>query len=262
MIENYMKRPTINELFIYYRCHGYALDVLRNQTVYCSKAAAFNDPFDCAIPLTVDYDTSDIVAAIVRRGIKDGDSWETIRSQIDGELDSKAALSPAARKRIEENANNFINENKEMGILCLTEDPKSVLMWSHYADKHRGACLGFTRTPSNDLGDDDACSPVTYSDVFPSPRFLDILKTDGAVTKQLLYTKALQWAYEKEWRLFTRKGGEKVNIPGTLSRIILGCSAPSEVVNDFKAEAERLAIPIFQACKVDGMFALSLELIK
>jgi Protein of unknown function (DUF2971) len=28
-------------------------------------------------------------------------------------------------------------------IYCLTPDPTSILMWSHYADHHRGICLEF-----------------------------------------------------------------------------------------------------------------------
>jgi hypothetical protein len=33
--------------------------------------------------------------------------------------------------------------NSEIGILCLCENPKSVVMWSHYADEHKGFVVDF-----------------------------------------------------------------------------------------------------------------------
>src|SRR4029077_1056950 len=33
--------------------------------------------------------------------------------------------------------------SKRFGLICFCEDWYNTLLWSHYADKHRGMCLGF-----------------------------------------------------------------------------------------------------------------------
>jgi hypothetical protein len=33
--------------------------------------------------------------------------------------------------------------NASQGLLCFGADWSSSVMWSHYADKHKGICLGF-----------------------------------------------------------------------------------------------------------------------
>lgn len=34
-------------------------------------------------------------------------------------------------------------DNKRIGIACLSENWNSLLMWSHYAENHKGYCTGF-----------------------------------------------------------------------------------------------------------------------
>jgi hypothetical protein len=43
----------------------------------------------------------------------------------------------------------------EYGVLCFSTSWKSPVLWSHYADRHKGFCLGFD-VPDNLM------SPVTY----------------------------------------------------------------------------------------------------
>jgi hypothetical protein len=33
--------------------------------------------------------------------------------------------------------------SKNRGVLCFSKDWQNPVLWSHYADKHRGICLGF-----------------------------------------------------------------------------------------------------------------------
>src|SRR5262249_53331053 len=43
--------------------------------------------------------------------------------------------------------------DQSFGVLCLSECPDDILLWSHYADSHRGLCLEF--------------DVAGYSEVFP-----------------------------------------------------------------------------------------------
>lgn len=88
--------------------------------------------------------------------------------------------------------------NEQRGVLCFSTKWKNPVMWSHYADKHRGLCLGF------DVADKSVGS-VSYSgkrlavelEQLKSPRDLPV----DYVTK-LLFTKYTHWKYESEYRAF------------------------------------------------------------
>ena len=79
------------------------------------------------------------------------------------------------------------------GILCFSRTKREPLLWSHYADKHRGMCLGFDVR-------DDTLKEVKYVSrrlVLKSLRNL----TKGTAIK-FLSTKYQGWSYEKEVRVF------------------------------------------------------------
>jgi hypothetical protein len=85
-----------------------------------------------------------------------------------------------------------------MGLLCFSGSWSSPVQWSHYADHHRGICLGFDintevqriRYVKQRLGANVAA-----------------LQTEGPAAEahmvEILSTKFAHWRYEKEYRLFT-----------------------------------------------------------
>jgi hypothetical protein len=80
---------------------------------------------------------------------------------------------------------------KGRGILCFSSSWRDPVLWAHYADKHRGVCLGF-EVP------EDKCKAVRYEDhrlKLPSkPSLLD--------AEALLFTKYSNWSYEQELRVW------------------------------------------------------------
>ena len=92
---------------------------------------------------------------------------------------------------------NFKGFKAEMarryGVLCFSELKNDVLQWSHYAERHRGICLGFDVS-----GSSGKFGRVTYRTTrLPFPEHLD----EDFLWK-LLSTKSQAWKYEKEWRVF------------------------------------------------------------
>jgi len=79
------------------------------------------------------------------------------------------------------------------GMLCFSRTKSEPLLWSHYADKHRGMCLGFDVR-------NDTLRKVEYI----SERL--IFKSESDLTKvmaiRFLSTKYEGWRYEKEERSF------------------------------------------------------------
>lgn len=79
--------------------------------------------------------------------------------------------------------------SKTQGILCFSKTWKNPVLWGHYADKHKGICLGF-EVPRAVL------EKVDYVDFrFPRPKVLDEI-----FMKKLLFTKFAHWQYEQEYR--------------------------------------------------------------
>jgi len=85
----------------------------------------------------------------------------------------------------------------EVGVCSLSEIVDDVLMWSHYADSHRGICLQF----KVEKGDDyfDHAFPVTYAK--DRPVISLPLRDQRDIIEPAFLTKADFWSYEREWRL-------------------------------------------------------------
>ncbi|MEN8130572.1 MAG: DUF2971 domain-containing protein [Pseudomonadota bacterium] len=85
----------------------------------------------------------------------------------------------------------------KFGLVCFSQEWSNPVMWSHYADKHRGICLGFD-IPEKYL------IKVNYADSLMTIEFDDENQeniNEGFIQK-LFCTKFTDWKYEKEWRMF------------------------------------------------------------
>lgn len=80
---------------------------------------------------------------------------------------------------------------KTTGLLCFSKKWRNPLLWGHYADKHKGICLGFD-VPDLHLAE------VTYV----NQRLAAPGAIDEPFMKQLLLTKYKHWVYEEEYRAF------------------------------------------------------------
>ena len=92
--------------------------------------------------------------------------------------------------------------SKNGGILCFSKRWSNPVQWSHYADRHRGLCLGF-EIP------DTLLQPVSYTARRLISEANQLLTTDCAINEdneatilKLLSTKYSHWKYENEVRCF------------------------------------------------------------
>lgn len=88
--------------------------------------------------------------------------------------------------------------SKKTGMLCMSNGWRNPLLWSHYADKHRGLCLGF------DV-DDAFFLPVEYSrerlDI-SSANFHSPTADELDLMLKIARLKFEHWQYEREYRAF------------------------------------------------------------
>lgn len=134
--------------------------------------------------------------------------------------------------------------NETQGILCFSKTWENPVLWSHYADKHKGIALGF------DISDENVVE-IIYSDDRIPLEFEGNNPANGVAlscVNRLVRTKYKHWTYEDEIRLVfalseaTPDGGsyyidfdEKMS----LKEVMLGplCEIPVESV---QALVERL----------------------
>jgi hypothetical protein len=97
-------------------------------------------------------------------------------------------------RRLREALRGFKKEmEKSYGMICFSRRWHSPLLWSHYAAKHSGICLGFEV-------DDRGLKAVSYVAERPNLRIPPTVKS----MEQLLFTKFKDWQYEEEWRNWFR----------------------------------------------------------
>ena len=113
-------------------------------------------------------------------------------------------------------------DSMNLGVFCLTETNDNILMWSHYADGHRGFCIEFERSEKNELGG-EKCVPVIYPEDNTVPIFKSDALSERKTFSRIATTKAKQWSYEREWRMISKDpGGGLYPVPGRISAIIFG----------------------------------------
>jgi hypothetical protein len=87
--------------------------------------------------------------------------------------------------------------SKKIGFLSFSKTTKNPLLWSHYADRHRGVAL--------ELEIDDAIAiPVRYRKTRLPLNISSIMRNGGftnELSEQLASTKSIHWLYEQEVRV-------------------------------------------------------------
>ena len=144
--------------------------------------------------------------------------------------------------------------NQSRGLLCFSKSWHNPVLWSHYADKHRGVALGFD--VENEYG-----ALIEYSDERLPAKFTENGRgneLDPMFVRDLVYTKYMHWKYEEEFRLHVdldaaqNEGGlfftEFEDIGIELREVILGhsCSVPINKIRNL-VEANYESIDVIKA---------------
>jgi hypothetical protein len=238
--------------------------VLANGSLRWSTPGRLNDPFDVQTALTIaatDEEVVDLAVQILRAGAKSGlpaknvvghlTNWMiangiALTDQLINE-EFKPALFDSM-KGLRSHLPTFCEEIlaglSSSKYLCLTSRRDQSIMWSHYADGHRGAALEFQAKRGVDSAVRMA-KPINY--LHEPPHFADA-KTLAAVLagiedfglRQLIdkfvYSKGVEWEYEQEWRIDSSAGRdpnaefEDVRFfESDLTASLLGC-APARMI--------------------------------
>lgn len=138
-------------------------------------------------------------------------------------------------------------QSDKIGILCFSDDWKSPVLWSHYADGHKGICLGFELSPQLGLR---GVQRVNYKD--DKLRAIDNISAEKLTTELqelLLITKFSHWSYERELRAFVelskmqREQGRYFHPFGQdirLTEVVLGHLCPVSLLQPIRELARKM----------------------
>jgi hypothetical protein len=150
-------------------------------------------------------------------------------------------------------------EMTRKGIFSLSETWKSPLMWSHYADEHRGVCLEYdtTQMPHPNIATVDYRSPrsVKASDLIEW-KLKASSEAELRVHHTYFFSKSPQWRYEKEWRdIIQPSGAHGTSFP--ISAIYFGLRCELAVITSIvKLFSGHSPIGFFEIYPLDDSFRL------
>ncbi len=194
-------------------------DCLVESQMFLRAPKDFNDPFECHFQFGQLGETTALHDRLVKAATAQGASQKQIRNICPGIL--KIGRDEIARFAKEDTNRRF----QAMGIFCLCESYKDILMWAHYGQHHHGVCIEFDVTEG--VRTFGLCKKVRYEGSMP---MLDYPEKDLKDLAAPIFRKAEQWCYEQEWRIAIPSGShQKLEFPpSAVSSIIYGCEATSE----------------------------------
>lgn len=248
-------------MYKYQQINPNTLDGLRNHRLWFSAPERFNDPFDCK------------VSCFLGRNKQD---FETRLESFFGPSDPMARLlkkSDAGWQQKNEALMLCFHQfySRTIHVCALSTEWDNVLMWSHYANQHKGMCLVFDSYKAGLIRDNVV--PVQYFAKYPA-YLVDARRIGNLemLAKQLLAVKSAEWEYEHEWRAFmvnekndrkSSKGALHEYDPSLLVGIVFGINtspaARKKVEKALAQRSSRSHVKLYQARAVQGDFRISVR---
>lgn len=202
----------VRALFRFMRFDLAKLDLLlRAERIAMSDPSRFNDPYDCRPSFVMRPDVPpeqiERLVAFIHKSAKEYGSLNDVQMQQLGAA-AQAIRGDATTRQafLQMLSRGFIDSaRRHLRLLCFSAGVPgsaagpalfSQLLWSHYADSHRGMCLVFNATK-------EPISRALQVDYLPAYPTVNLDSEDGieSFPRVGFLAKAECWAYESEYRL-------------------------------------------------------------
>ena len=281
----YIQENKPKSLFHYRRCSEQSIDAFRENNIFFNTASNFNDPYDCLVYCDRKAIAKDIESvgnegnqAFLNNLVSHPDMINSAPSQISREFLIKlqesikngelanivSGIHTEAYAEIKKDLQKAVDTNLEattsyyqtkMPLVCLSERFNNILMWSHYADNHKGFVVEYDsnslHTKCNQCVEGknyrtcpnwqatmllpilytnkryDATSYIvdsTIINIFNQKGFQGLWSfRDNFAQYKINIHKHNCWSYEKEWRLqlYNINGSKTIKVKPVA--IYLGC---------------------------------------
>lgn len=291
----YENRPS--SVFKYREINDRSLRNLEDDLVWVCSPTDYNDPYDSSISITTETLTSTILMAGVQELIAQG-----LGADLDADRLQKlvTATNPAValqeallgqdevppefwppfialfeaqvqawKEAVKESLPG--SQKASLKVCSFSATAASIIMWSHYADQHRGFCMEYDvhSLPPNNLFV-RMMYPVIYSEkLFDATSYYLAALRDRERFNMLfsalasLY-KSPEWGYEKEWRLVIPANLLKESSPWRVpkpKRLYLGSRINEEHRELLLTIGRKRNIEVHQMHLADDSFCLKSKLV-
>lgn len=242
----------------------YHKNLLIKNELFLSPPSLLNDPFDTRI-----YEN--YIEKLKTKEQKENYINESLKKNSKYFIENKIPIEEGRKileKRVEDSlyfqvrSEVLYNQiyDKSTGIACLSENWDSILMWSHYADNHRGYCIGFDEKWIRFCQKFGKVKRVEYSNKYPEP--LETSKTSELTFEQKYFHKSNDWKYEEEIRLVNIYNEEEPNRIEILENkyikeVILGLNTSEDDKEEIISYARHKKIDVWETMK--GEFEFKIE---
>jgi len=224
------------------------VDVLRRLQLKVTPPDQFNDLFEFTPVAEGGLGDGDLARLTDEQAIREiyeelkaktrVPDFEPFKSMINRKLqdpDFVLGTEESLKATMVENCRNLCaNVSQFLGLICFASNRNNLLMWSHYANGHKGLVIGFDSN-HRFFTDSAPIRPVNYST--SDERFIwDSSLNPGdkgydAMANAFVLTKSRHWQYEGEARVLLQLDGlERRLIGGHLSAYFL--SFPPDLIEE------------------------------
>jgi hypothetical protein len=240
--------------------------ILINSEIFFSNPKDFNDPFDLRIPKRYDKLTIDQKFEMLLYWVRilfPNDSVTEINNKAIKQFEKGYLLDDEyLEKRNNIEIDNLCNTH---GVFSVAKNPDNILMWAHYANNHRGFCIGFDSKKLEEYLKKNKSNPdyiytlfsVNYLKEYPIiiPTVNYQKRFENTITR--LCTKGNLWSYEKEFRyILTGATSKAISIdPLIYQEIIFGCKTDprvkkeiTDILNKFYPHIKRFRVEQDKEC--------------
>ncbi len=265
-----------NHIVYKYRDWGncYHQSILLNNQLFLASPEDFNDPFDCRInsnfKLLTKEEEDKYINELAIKGFgeseKRGKDFRKVLQDFEKRFSDK--------KTFQKEANSLLYEyqDESYAIFSCAMKWNNILMWSHYANHHKGFCVGFWAEKMKDTRIFGKLGEVRYSQSYPKIKPRVAKKDDKLIYNSFLetHTKAKDWVYESEYRFMSNHFPKKLTFKDRLisisddlfAEIILGINISPKDKNEILNICRAKKIRIYQAEKVDFKFKMKRRRLK
>jgi hypothetical protein len=250
-------------LYRYQPFNDKSIRVFTHGELFFYSPSKLNDPFDSKIEFDCDNLSKEDVRQFIEKTAKHGNLRQDINELLKNILGSEDNWKHNLKKQALGILQPEINE---LGLLSFSAINDDILMWSHYADGHKGFCLQFDKTG---LESWKYSQSVDYDDKYLTFReFNNAFPEDNEkMVHILLLRKSKHWKYEYEWRIIAKpdddnSGNRYYKFPEELlTGVIFGCQMPNDkkkIIKDF-LKSRKSHIQFYEAKKKENEFALEIK---
>jgi hypothetical protein len=224
VLKRFRPQPIRQFLYKYFPTTGYSPANLQAALVASmlrlNPPSEFNDPSEMRAHIFVagtEQAKRDRFEAIAREQ-NPLMGWRAIQAQIDALMSRTEEVFTPVWQR------SLATMRENAGVCCFAGSAKNDLMWSHYAEGHRGVCLQFERV--RDIATFSQALRVHYEPGLPTLNYIDHDEFARGLGR-MLFSKSPDWRYERENRIFL-DGQANRYLPfeaSALRKLIFGCKA-------------------------------------